>query len=602
MISADTITQSFIKWSIVQTVVWLLLVVQPAGSAQYVPDSALSPNITRNANIVPTGENNAVCVSNTGTPTPAIVLCSTLDLTGKTVLFKLPEVTIANLPANHALSIVTNGSAGDDCTKGGGTTRVLCAWNGAAWASIGGGTGTGTGDVTDVLQTNNEVCVANPGGPQPQVSLCPTVVTTGKTVQLGRVDLAGEIRPTTLAAQADDWNPTNLATSNSIYVNTTGAQSISGLSGGALGRILTIHYIGTTALTLLNESSSSLVSNRFSLGANLVLNPNQSVLIQYDSTVSRWRMIGGIGATDNYCADQGGSDAYACNLLPTITSYVTGRHYFFKANTANTGPATIAFNGQAALPIKKAVGGVTTDLATNDIRVGQVVEVVYDGTNMQMLSMLGNSPTGIGGLATNTVPRAASATTLQDSAIVDDGSTVTISRSTTYGDCSTNCITENRSAITGQQTYTYPNHTGTLAIYPNARKSLQIELFSADTNVTSGTGVVYFRVPSNLNGMNLVGVASNLVTAGTTGLNSVQITRCAAVATSPLCSGTTASMLSTVLSIDSGETSSSTASTAAVIDTSNDNVTTAEILRFDVTETSGTPAKGLIVSLEFELP
>ena len=582
---------------------WGLLFALNVEAAQYVPDSALSPNITRNANIVPTGENNAVCVSNTGTPTPAIVLCSTLDLTGKTVLFKLPEYTVANLPASHPLSIVTNGADGSDCVKGGGSTRVLCAWNGSAWASIGGGTGTGTGDLTEVQGTGNEICVSNGTGPIPVLQLCQILdLNTGKTLRLGRLELTAEIRPAALAGQADDWSPTNLSSANTIYVNTTGPQSISGINGGATGRILTIHYIGSTSLTLLNESSSSLVSSRFSLGANLVLHPNQSVLIQYDSTASRWRLIGGIGATDNYCADQGGNDAYACNLLPAITSYVTGRHYFFKANTANTGAATIAFNGQAALTIKKAVGGVTSDLATNDIRVGQVVEVVYDGTNMQMLSMLGNSPTGIAGLATNTVPRAASATTLQDSAIVDDGSTVTISRSTTYGDCSTNCITENRSAIIGQQTYTYPNHTGTLGIYPNARKSVQVELFSADANVTSGDGAVYLRVPSNLNGMNLVGVASNLVTAGTTGLNSVQITRCAAVATSPLCSGTTASMLSTVLSIDSGETSSSTASTAAVIDTSNDDVATAQILRFDVTAVSSTPAKGLIVSLEFELP
>jgi hypothetical protein len=42
---------------------------------------------------------------------------------------------------------------------------------------------------------------------------------------------------------------------------------------------------------------------------------------------------------------------------------------------------------------KKAVGGVTTDLSDSDIRLGQIVDLVYDGTNMQIQSTLGNTPT-----------------------------------------------------------------------------------------------------------------------------------------------------------------------------------------------------------------
>ena len=152
--------------------------------AQTIPESAIPSTITRSAQIIPTGETNAVCVSNTGTPTPAIVLCSTLDLTGKTVLLKLPEYTVGALPATHPLSIVTNGVSATDCVAGGGAFRVLCAWNGSAWAAIGGSAGGGTGDVTDVLQTSNEICVTNPGGPQPQVSLCSTVAILGKILQL----------------------------------------------------------------------------------------------------------------------------------------------------------------------------------------------------------------------------------------------------------------------------------------------------------------------------------------------------------------------------------------------------------------------------------
>lgn len=110
--------------------------------------------------------------------------------------------------------------------------------------------------------------------------------------------------------------------------------------------------------------------------------------------------IGKRDASDagTFCSDAGATDAYACNLSPAITAYTSGTHYRFKANTANTGAATLALNGLAATTIKKVAGGVTTDLADNDIRAGQWVDVVYDGTNFQMQSTLGNAAAGGGGL------------------------------------------------------------------------------------------------------------------------------------------------------------------------------------------------------------
>lgn len=96
----------------------------------------------------------------------------------------------------------------------------------------------------------------------------------------------------------------------------------------------------------------------------------------------------------NYCADGGASDSYACAFSPAITSYVAGACYQFKANTANTGAASIDFNSLGAASIKKVAGGVATDLADNDIRANQIVRVCYDGVNMQMQSQLGNAAAG----------------------------------------------------------------------------------------------------------------------------------------------------------------------------------------------------------------
>ena len=93
----------------------------------------------------------------------------------------------------------------------------------------------------------------------------------------------------------------------------------------------------------------------------------------------------------DYAADAGANDTYTATLSPSPGAYTTGAHYRFKANTANTGAASIDFNSIGAATIKKVQGGITTDLADNDIRAGQWVDLVYDGTNMQMVSPDGNA-------------------------------------------------------------------------------------------------------------------------------------------------------------------------------------------------------------------
>lgn len=90
-----------------------------------------------------------------------------------------------------------------------------------------------------------------------------------------------------------------------------------------------------------------------------------------------------------YCADAGASDTYACNLQPAPTAYVVGQVYTFKANTVNTGPASINFNSLGALTITKSTGGITQALTSNEIRAGQTVQCVYDGTNCLMISASG---------------------------------------------------------------------------------------------------------------------------------------------------------------------------------------------------------------------
>ena len=85
----------------------------------------------------------------------------------------------------------------------------------------------------------------------------------------------------------------------------------------------------------------------------------------------------------NYAADAQANDTYVITLSPALAAYVAGVAIYFKANTANTGAATLNVNGLGAITIVKAV---STTLANNDILAGMMCHVVYDGTNFVLMN------------------------------------------------------------------------------------------------------------------------------------------------------------------------------------------------------------------------
>ncbi len=110
------------------------------------------------------------------------------------------------------------------------------------------------------------------------------------------------------------------------------------------------------------------------------------------------------------------------------------------------------------------------------------------------------------------------------------------------------------------------------------------------STLTTGDGAAFFRVPSTLNGMNLVAVAAHVTTASSSGTPTIQIANVT----------DSVDMLSTRITINTNEKDSSTAS-AAAIDTAHDDVATADELRIDI-DVAGTGTKGLIVEMQFQLP
>jgi hypothetical protein len=190
--------------------------------------------------------------------------------------------------------------------------------------------------------------------------------------------------------------PLSIGTSNALTTGTIelGATSDTTISRTGAGAIA-VEGVGVS----MNSTSATHTAGTYEVGA------------ASDTTISR-TAAGAIAVEGNavftaatksdvlqaatFAADAGANDTYAATLSPAITAYVTGAHYRFKANTANTGTASVNFNSLGAKTIVKAAGGITTTLADNDIRAGQWCDLVYDGTNMQLQSTLGNSPAGSG--------------------------------------------------------------------------------------------------------------------------------------------------------------------------------------------------------------
>lgn len=130
-------------------------------------------------------------------------------------------------------------------------------------------------------------------------------------------------------------------------------------------------------------------------------------------------------------------------------------------------------------------------------------------------------------------------------------------------------------------------------------KPLGLLLFSYNTAVTTGDKKACIRVPASYNGMNLVYAAAGVNTTSSSGKPTVQVSR--GRQSNATSAHTFADMLTTKVSVDASEYDSKDATTAAVIDTANDDVLTGDLICGDV-DIAGTGTQGLVINLEFRLP
>lgn len=176
-----------------------------------------------------------------------------------------------------------------------------------------------------------------------------------------------------------------------------------------------LEYDGTATINANNQ----LATKAYVDGVAIAGAPDSSTSVKGISKLSVAAVSAGnpivVGDNDyrispnNYGADSGGTDTYAITLASAPTGYATGQVYAFKANTANTGTATLNVNSLGAKTILRSDGAT---LLTGDILANQLVQVQYNGADFVMISSPANTvnlaggiyPTGSGENITNVIP------------------------------------------------------------------------------------------------------------------------------------------------------------------------------------------------------
>lgn len=103
--------------------------------------------------------------------------------------------------------------------------------------------------------------------------------------------LTGDISPSQITANQNDYNPTGLADASVLRLSTDASRNVTGLQGGSDGRIIVIRNVGSNNIVLKDEDSGSSAANRFALPSDVTLSADQQAILIYDSTSSRWGLL-----------------------------------------------------------------------------------------------------------------------------------------------------------------------------------------------------------------------------------------------------------------------------------------------------------------------
>jgi hypothetical protein len=202
--------------------------------------------------------------------------------------------------------------------------------------------------------------------------------TTGNIALPRGLILTGVLSPPQITANQNDYNPTGIAAASVLQLSSDASRTVTGLAGGAEGRVISLINIGSQPIVLADESTSSAAGNRFTLGANLTVAAKQAAMLRYDGTAARWRLIAGatgLLAAANNLSDLASVAAARANLA-VREQLTANRTYYVRTDGSDGNNGLANSSGGAFLTIQKAIDTV----AALDLSIYNVIIQVADGT------------------------------------------------------------------------------------------------------------------------------------------------------------------------------------------------------------------------------
>ena len=296
-----------------------------------------------------------------------------------------------------------------------------------------------------------------------------------------------------------------------------------------------------------------------------------------------------------------GSDTITASANPTITSYEDNQLYTFRAVATNTTAVTLNIDSVGA---KSIFQDYDQEIEAGQIPVDEDVIVMYNATqdyfawinpnrqieyNKESADIVAASTTNLANLTGNTVTITGS-TTITGFGTIPAGMVVNIifagAPSITHNG-TTNIMpgAEDQQMEAGDRAILVSHGSGNneILMMEKAGSTIIAQCYDGLATVDVRTDVAFFAIPWT---KKLVAVQADVKTAGTTGVSTIDIHK----------NGTT--VLSTKITIDSTETSSSTAATPPVI--SVPTVAKDDIYTIDVDGVSTTEPLGLTVRMIFK--
>jgi hypothetical protein len=169
--------------------------------------------------------------------------------------------------------------------------------------------------------------------------------------------------------------------SGTFVINTAGQPVVSGtvISSTAFNALTA--DLATGLSTCLTKDGQTTPTANIPMGSNKITGlalgtdaTDAPTLSQVQSTVTK--LVGSVSGTDTITG----------SLTPSLAAYAAGQMFYFVAAGDNTGAVTLNINSLGAKNVTK---NGTTALSAGDIKSGQTVAVIYDGTRFQVVGGAG---------------------------------------------------------------------------------------------------------------------------------------------------------------------------------------------------------------------